>query len=69
MKLKKTHHTAYNKTEVSGAYSVTDNVILLGDYNLNYLNKIEKSKLDVFVPKYRGHIALQITLFCWEITT
>ena len=35
-------------TELSGAYSVTDNVILLGDYNLNYLNKIEKSKLDIF---------------------
>ena len=31
-----------------GAYSVTDNVILLGDYNLNYLNKTEKSNLDVF---------------------
>ena len=29
-------------TELSGAYSVTDNVILLGDYNLNYLNKTEK---------------------------
>ena len=35
-------------TELSGAYSVTDNVILLGDYNLNYLNKTEKSKLDIF---------------------
>ena len=35
-------------TEVSGAYSVTDNVFLLGDYNLNYLNKTEKGKLDVF---------------------
>ena len=29
-------------TNLSGAYSVTDNVILLGDYNLNYLNKTEK---------------------------
>ena len=35
-------------TELSGAYSVTDNVILLGDYNLNYLNKTEKCKLDIF---------------------
>ena len=35
-------------TELSGAYSVTDKVILLGDYNLNYLNKTEKSKLDLF---------------------
>ena len=35
-------------TEISGAYSVTDNFILLGDYNLNYLNKTEKSKLDIF---------------------
>ena len=35
-------------TELSGAYSVTDDVILLGDYNLNYLNKTEKSKLDIF---------------------
>ena len=31
-----------------GAYSVTDNVISLGDYNLNYLNKTEKSKQDIF---------------------
>ena len=29
-------------TELSGAYSVTDNVILMGDYNLNYLNKTKK---------------------------
>ena len=35
-------------TELSVAYSVTDNVILLGDYNMNYLNKTEKSKLDIF---------------------
>ena len=35
-------------TELSRAYSVTDNVILLGDYNLNYLNKTEKRKLDIF---------------------
>ena len=35
-------------TELSGTYSVTDNVNLLGDYNLNYLNKTEKSKLDIF---------------------
>ena len=34
-------------TELLGAYSVTDNVILLGDYNLNYLNKTEKTKLDI----------------------
>ena len=27
--------------ELSGAKSATDNVILLGDYNLNYLNKTE----------------------------
>ena len=32
-------------TELLGAYSVTDNVILLGDYNLNYLNKTEKVNL------------------------
>ena len=35
-------------TELSRAYSVKDNVILLGDYNLNYLNKTEKNKLDIF---------------------
>ena len=35
-------------TELAGAYSVTDNVILLGYYNLNYLNKTEKSKLDIY---------------------
>ena len=29
-------------TKTSGAYSVTDNVILLVDYNLNYLNKTER---------------------------
>ena len=29
-------------TEFLGAYGVTDNVILLGDYNINYLNKTEK---------------------------
>ena len=35
-------------TEFLGAYSVTDNVILLGDYNLDYLNKTEKSKVGIF---------------------
>ena len=35
-------------TELSGLYSVTDSVILLGDYNLNYLNKTEKCKLETF---------------------
>ena len=38
-------------TELSGAYSVTENVILQGDYKLNYLNKTEKSKLDIFASK------------------
>ena len=35
-------------TQLLGVYSVTYNVILLGDYNLTYLNKTEKCKLDVF---------------------
>ena len=29
-------------TELPWAYGITDNVILLGDHNLNYLNKTKK---------------------------
>ena len=39
------------KTKLAGAYSVTDKVILLGDYNLKYLNTTDKSKLNIFASK------------------
>ena len=33
-------------SETSSAYSITDEVLLFGDYNLNYLNKRESTLLD-----------------------
>ena len=34
--------------ETSSAYSITDEVLLFGDYNLNYFNKRESTFLDEF---------------------
>ena len=35
-------------SETSSAYSITDEVLLFGDYNLNYFNKRESTLLDEF---------------------
>ena len=35
-------------SEISSAYSITDEVLLFGDYNLNYFNKRESTLLDEF---------------------
>ena len=35
-------------SEISGAYSITDNVILFGDYNINFFNQREKELLTEF---------------------
>ena len=56
-------------TELSGAYSVTDNVILQGDYNLNYLNKTEKSKLDFLASNSGlGNVNLRDAARCTDKT-
>ena len=35
-------------SEISGAYSITDNVILFGDYNINFFNQRERELLTEF---------------------
>ena len=35
-------------SETSSAYTITDKVLLFGDYNLNYFNKRESTLLDEF---------------------
>ena len=46
-----------------------NNVILLGDYNLNYLNMTEKSKLDIFASKSGLEIVnLRVATRCTDKT-
>ena len=39
-------------SETSSAYSITDKVLLFGDYNLNYFNKRESTLLDEFASNF-----------------
>ena len=35
-------------SDISGAHSITDNIILFGDYNINYFHQIERELLTEF---------------------
>ena len=48
-------------SEISGAFSITDNVILFGDYNINFFNQNEKELLTEFASNNGLEIVNKIT--------